>query len=116
MKDLIEGLLPSVDELVALLEYYDNDTYRTAVVNLVEKLQDAGLRGFEDTQVLFDPDRHQLFESRYSDSYDFPTVTTCHLRGYELDGEVLRKSVVDVHFPQEAKDQIIDMDMEINDE
>jgi molecular chaperone GrpE (heat shock protein) len=111
MKELIEGLLPSVDELVALLEYYDNSTYRTAVVNLVEKLQEAGLTGFEETKVLYDPDRHQLFESHYSENYDFPTVTTCHLRGYELNGELIRKSVVDVHFPKETEDKIVNMEM-----
>ena len=108
-RELLEALLPSIDELVALLEYYDNETYRQAVVRLVESAQSAGLQGFEDTRKAYDPDRHELFESHYSDSYETPTVTHTHLRGYELEGEILRKSVVNVHFPEEAKDAIVDM-------
>jgi len=115
MKALIKDLLPSVDELVALLEYYDNATYRAAVVNLVETLQANGLRGFEDQKEIFDPERHELFESHYSSSYDMPTVTHCHLRGYEIDGETIRKAIVDVHFPEEARDAIVDMVIEHED-
>ena len=29
--DLIQELLPALDELIALLEYYDNATYRATV-------------------------------------------------------------------------------------
>lgn len=100
LKALIEDLLPTVDELVALLEYYDNATYRAAVVNLVERLQEAGLAGFDDKGLNFDSERHEEFKSYSSDDVEVPTVCHTHLRGYEFEGEVIRRSVVDVRYPE----------------
>jgi len=90
-----------MDELVALMEYYDNKTYHTAVIHLVTALNDHGLTGFEDTREPYDEDRHEVHQTYAHEHISSPTVGTCHLRGYLIDGVVVRKAVVDLLVPAE---------------
>lgn len=99
--DLIRQMLPALDELIALLEYYDNATYRTAVTAIAESLAQAGLIAFDDTKLYYNSDRHDVHKATQKEDCDRAYVSHTHVRGYELNGLMLRKSIVDIIEPQE---------------
>lgn len=98
---LIRDLLPALDELIALLEYYDNSTYQTAVTSIAETLAQRGLVSFDDKNLYFDPERHDIHRKHPKEDCDEPYVIKTHTRGYSIDGQIIRKSIVDLVVPVE---------------
>lgn len=101
--DLIREMLPALDELIALLEYYDNATYRAAVQAIAAALQNQGLRSFDDKGLFFDAARHEVHSTHPKDNIDEPTVCRTHIRGYTIEDVILRKSIVDLFIPLEGE-------------
>jgi len=99
--DLIRDLLPALDELIALMEYYDNATYRATVQHIANSLSDRGLIAFDDKSLYFDPERHDVHEEHPREDCTQAYVSRTHIRGYMIDGEVIRKSIVDLIVPKE---------------
>lgn len=97
--DLIRELLPALDELIALLEYYDNSTYKAAVTSIAESLSKRGLTSFDDRSLYFDPERHDVHQEHPKEDCVQAYVSKTHVRGYAINGEVIRKSIVDLVVP-----------------
>jgi molecular chaperone GrpE (heat shock protein) len=97
---LIKEILPALDELIALLEYYDNSTYKAAVVSIADALSSRGLTSFDDKSLYFDPARHEVHQEVAKAECLQPYVSKTHIRGYAIHGEVIRKSIVDLIVPQ----------------
>lgn len=97
--ELIVEILPALDELIALLEYYDNSTYKTAVVTIADALSKRGLTSFDDKSLYFDPERHDVHQEHPKEDCSQAYVSKTHVRGYAIHGEVIRKSIVDLTVP-----------------
>ena len=101
--DLIQELLPALDELIALLEYYDNATYRATVQSIASALQSRGLTSYDDRGHVFDPARHEIHNIHPKSDCDHDAVSKTHTRGYCIDNQVIRKSIVDIFTPEEKR-------------
>ena len=99
--DLIREILPALDELIALMEYYDNPTYRATVEHIAKSLSDRGLVAFDEKGLYFDKDRHDVHEVYPKPDCDIAYIAKTHVRGYAIEGEVIRKAVVDLIVPEE---------------
>jgi len=99
--DLIQELLPALDELIALLEYYDNATYRATVEAIASALQSRGLNSYDDRGLWFDPDRHEIHNVYPKSDCDRDAVCKTHTRGYCIGDQVIRRSIVDIFTPKE---------------
>ena len=97
---LIKEILPALDELIALLEYYDNSTYKTAVASIASALESRGLTSFDDKSLYFDPTRHDVHQEHKKSDCVQAYVSKTHVRGYAIHGEVIRKSIVDLIVPE----------------
>jgi len=100
--DLIQEILPALDELIALLEYYDNSTYKTAVASIAATLEKRGLTSFDDKSLYFDPTRHDVHQEHKKSDCLQPYVSKTHVRGYAIHGKVIRKSIVDLIVPEDV--------------
>jgi molecular chaperone GrpE (heat shock protein) len=100
--ELIKDVLPALDELIALLEYYDNSTYKAAVSSIAEALSRRGLTAFDDKSLYFDPTRCDVHQEIPREDCTQPYVLKTHVRGYSINGEVIRKSIVDLAVPADA--------------
>ena len=98
---LIQDLLPALDELIALMEYYDNATYRATVEHIANTFSERGLIAFDDKSLYFDPERHDVHEEHPREDCSQPYVSRTHVRGYIINGLVIRKSIVDLIVPKE---------------
>lgn len=98
--DLIQDLLPALDELIALMEYYDSPTYKIVVKHIADSLAKRGLVAFDDRLQPFDMDKHEVHSTFPTAGIDEPIVRYTHLRGYAVQGRILRKSVVDLNIPE----------------
>jgi molecular chaperone GrpE (heat shock protein) len=100
--DLIQQLLPALDELLALMEYYDNATYIAAVTHMAKVLADKGLVAFDDKNLYLDPTRHDIHQTFGEEGCEQAYVRKTHIRGYSINGQIIRKSIVDVTIPFDA--------------
>lgn len=101
--DLIQELLPALDELIALLEYYDNATYRATVEAIAQALQSRGLTSYDDRGQWFDPQRHEIHNIHPKPDCDRDAVSKTHTRGYCINDQVIRRSIVDIFTPEEKR-------------
>lgn len=98
--DLIQDILPALDELIALMEYYDSPTYKTVVQHIADSLSKRGLVAYDDRLQPYDETKHEVHDTFPTAGIDEPVVRYTHLRGYAVQGIILRKSVVDLNIPE----------------
>ena len=95
MSTLIKTLIPILDELIALGEFYDSPSYQNAIRAFAESLQREGVATYDDLNAPFDSARHDVHSEIQSDEL-IPTVCRTYTRGYTINGEVVIKSIVDI--------------------
>lgn len=95
MNASIKALIPILDELIALGEYYDSPSYATAIRAFAEILQGAGVATYDDLHSAYDSARHDVHSEIASDEAT-PIVCRTYTRGYTINGEVAIKSIVDI--------------------
>jgi len=93
--ELLTKLIPILDELIALSEFYDSPAYHTAIQAFAETLQNAGVAAYDDLNQPYDPARHDVHSEITSD-VTTPTVCRTYTRGYSVNGEVVIKAIVDI--------------------
>lgn len=94
-KELLRTLIPILDELIALGEFYDSPSYHTALQAFAETLQKAGVAAYDDTGKPYDSSRHDVHSEITSD-VSTPTVCRSYTRGYSVNGEPVIKAIVDI--------------------
>jgi molecular chaperone GrpE len=100
---LIERLLPVVDDAERVLEHVPEDVdenwlkgVRMTVAKLLEALEQAGLEPVESVGIRFDPKLHEAIATEVSEDHPEDTVLDEVRRGYRLHDRVLRPALVRV--------------------
>jgi molecular chaperone GrpE len=99
---LISQLLPVLDNLERFLQAAESDEADDSLVNgmqLVYKdflkvLTDQGLEPIPAVGEDFDPEKHEAIMQRKVEGLDSHIVVEEHLKGYEINGRVIRHSKV----------------------
>jgi molecular chaperone GrpE len=103
-QDLVENLLPVWDNfaraLAAKAEHEESAALKQGLDmvyrQFTEALQQEGVKEIEAVGLPFDPNKHQAVMQVESDDYEPNTVVEVLQAGYELNGRVLRPSMVKV--------------------
>jgi molecular chaperone GrpE (heat shock protein) len=95
MNSTIKSLIPILDELIALGEFYDSPSYQNAIRAFADVLAKAGVASYDDLNAPYDSTRHDVHSEIESDE-PTPIVCRTYTRGYSINGEVAIKSIVDI--------------------
>ena len=75
---------------------------------IAKQLQDVlkkhGLKEISCDDSLYDPNLHQAVQTEENDSVDVATINEEFIKGYELNGRLLRPSMVSVFLPQNSEE------------
>jgi molecular chaperone GrpE len=101
-KELIEELLPVVDDLRRSINHAVSENVKSALLdgvqlvykNLMKVLNKRGLTEIEAIGKEFNPDEHDALMQVDSDKYDSGIVVDEHQKGYKLNDKVLRHTQV----------------------
>lgn len=101
-ENLITELLPSMDDFERFLEHAEKDENNTSlkdgvaliVKNIFDLLGKKGLKPMEAIGQEFDTDKHEALMQVESDKYESGIVAGEHLKGYLLNGKVIRHAQV----------------------
>ena len=97
---LIERLLPVLDNFEAAISHGEGgDGVELVYKELRRVLEEEGLEEIPAEGQPFDPRLHEAFQAVEDDSVEEPTVRSVMRRGYTLNGQVLRASMVSVARP-----------------
>ena len=70
---------------------------------LLQSLENKGLKPIPATGKAYDPNLHQAIQTEKSTETKSPVVKEEFIKGYELNGRLLRASMVSVSLPEEEK-------------
>ena len=109
LESLLKDLLPLIDSLNKALQVDDKESssMRQGVElvrkQLLEFLEKKGVEAIETNDNAFDPEFHQAIQKEESEEVTSPTIKTEYVKGYLLNGRLLRPSIVRVVIPTEKK-------------
>lgn len=99
-RNLMEGLLPIIDNLERAISSKPEDDLFVGVSlilrQLKEYLKTEGLEEIEAMGKIFDPCYHEAVEKVERDDYEEDTIIQVLQKGYTFKGEVIRAAVVKV--------------------
>jgi molecular chaperone GrpE len=101
-KELIEELLPVIDDFERSIQHAELDKVKSPLLegvqliykNLVKILSKRGLVPIDAVGKEFNPDEHDALVQVDSDKYESGFVVDVHLKGYKLNDKVIRHSQV----------------------
>ena len=113
---LVKDILPVVDALDRAVDYVEGESKEgqfQGVLNGLRLVQKMFLNQLEKNQVvsfdsegeLFDPSQHEAIESKYSEDIEAGNVVSEYQRGFFMDGNLLRPSLVTVSLGTQAQEQ-----------
>ena len=111
---LIKDILPVVDALDRAVDYVKNESTEKQLqgvlkgLRLVQKmflnqLEKNEVVGFDSEGELFDPSQHEAVESRHSEEIQAGNVVSEYQRGFFMNGNLLRPSLVTVSLGTKEK-------------
>lgn len=102
-EDLIKVILPALDDYDRAISHYDESQagpfgkgVDLVFKKLLEALKNKGLEEIDCLNQEFDPNKHHAVAIEESDEFDTETVSEVLLKGYTLNGKVIRPSMVKV--------------------
>lgn len=102
-EDLVKSILPALDDYDRAVSHYDESKagpfgkgIDLVFKKLIEALKNKGVAEIESLNKEFDPNMHHAVAIDESDEHTKETVSEVLLKGYTLNGKVIRPSMVKV--------------------